>query len=158
MKDMKHRNSPAIAIVLAAALAFPGSMVAAQEKAPTAASKQEVQMRAFANALAVQAATYGAPIVAMYNLRSTVAVGPKAKAPPGTFWRVDATTDSSYRYTNLGGIPASNYTGLLEVKPRGTGCAVTWSASYLSSGQTVRTRAELRTVWANLEPGGNQHA
>ena len=49
--------------------------------------------------------------------------------------RLDATTESSYRYTNLGGIPATQYTGLLEVKPRGTGCAVTWSASYLSSGQ-----------------------
>jgi len=92
-KDMNHRRSPAIAIVLAATLALAGGSVAvAQEKAPTAATKQEVQMRAFANALAVQAATYGAPIVAMYNLRSTVAVGPKAKAPPGTFWRVENIT------------------------------------------------------------------
>ena len=41
----------------------------------------------WADTLAVQGATYGAPIVAMYNLRSTVAVGPDAKAPPGEIWR-----------------------------------------------------------------------
>ena len=43
MNDMNHRRSPAIAIaiVLAAALALAGgSMAAAQEKAPTAATKQ----------------------------------------------------------------------------------------------------------------------
>src|SRR5262245_30872684 len=39
--------------------------------------------------LAVQAATYGAPLVAMYNLRSTVAFGPNAKAQPNTLWRLE---------------------------------------------------------------------
>jgi hypothetical protein len=37
--------------------------------------------------LAVQAVTYADPLVAMYNLRSTVAVGPRPKAPPNDSWR-----------------------------------------------------------------------
>ena len=40
-------------------------------------------IQAWARSLAVQAATYGSAIVGMYNLRDTVAVEPKAKAPPG---------------------------------------------------------------------------
>jgi hypothetical protein len=40
-------------------------------------------------ALALQAATYAAPIVAMYNLRATTSVGPDAKAPPNEIWRID---------------------------------------------------------------------
>ena len=39
--------------------------------------------------LAVQAATYAAPIVAMYNLRATTSVGPDAKVPPNEVWRID---------------------------------------------------------------------
>ena len=39
--------------------------------------------------LALQAATYAVPIVAMYNLRATTAVGPNAKVPPNEIWRVD---------------------------------------------------------------------
>jgi hypothetical protein len=43
--------------------------------------------------LALQAATYAAPIVAMYNLRATTTVGPDAKAPPNQIWRVDGIAD-----------------------------------------------------------------
>jgi hypothetical protein len=50
-------------------------------------SLQEV--RAWAGSLALQAVTYAAPLVAMYNLRSTVALSPKAKARPGDIWRFD---------------------------------------------------------------------
>ena len=39
--------------------------------------------------LAIQAATYGAPIVAMCNLRSSVAVGPDPKTPPNEIWRME---------------------------------------------------------------------
>src|SRR5262245_47324250 len=51
--------------------------------------------------------------------------------------RLDATDNSarSYRYTNIGGIPASDYTGTLEVKPSGTGSSVEWRAQYLGNGQ-----------------------
>jgi hypothetical protein len=39
--------------------------------------------------LALQAATYAVPIVAMYNLRATTSVGPGAKVPPNEIWRID---------------------------------------------------------------------
>ena len=43
--------------------------------------------------LALQAATYAAPIVAMYNLRDTTSVGSSAKAPPNEIWRVSDIAD-----------------------------------------------------------------
>ena len=46
-------------------------------------------MRDWARSLALQGATFATPIVAMYNLRSTVAFGPSAKAAPGTIWNFD---------------------------------------------------------------------
>jgi hypothetical protein len=58
--------------------------------------------------------------------------------------RLDAidTSSRSYRYTNISGIPALDYTGALEVKPSGTGSSVEWRAQYLPNGQgdlVVRT-------------------
>jgi hypothetical protein len=41
------------------------------------------------SALALQAATYAAPIVAMYNLRDSTSVGPHAKVPPNEIWRIE---------------------------------------------------------------------
>ncbi len=55
--------------------------------AETAAA--EALTTTWGRALAIQAATYAAPLVAMYNLRSTVCFGPKAKAPPGTIWKFE---------------------------------------------------------------------
>jgi hypothetical protein len=51
--------------------------------------EQTKAIAAWTATLAVQAATYGAPLVAMYNLRSSVAFGPKAKAAPNTLWRLE---------------------------------------------------------------------
>jgi hypothetical protein len=58
--------------------------------------------------------------------------------------RLDAVDDSSrsYRYSNVSGLPVSNYTGFLAVKPNGTGTSVEWRAQYLAKGQgdvVVRT-------------------
>jgi Polyketide cyclase / dehydrase and lipid transport len=58
--------------------------------------------------------------------------------------RLEAIDNSAryYRYTNIAGIPASNYTGTLEVKPNGAGSSVEWRAQYLADGQgdlVVRT-------------------
>ena len=54
--------------------------------------------------------------------------------------RLDALDNSarSYRYTNIGGIPASDYTGVLEVKPKGVGSSVEWqyAVSAKRSGYT----------------------
>lgn len=51
--------------------------------------------------------------------------------------RLDAIDNSmhSYRYTNIAGIPASDYTGTFQVKPNGTGSIVEWRAQYLGNGQ-----------------------
>src|ERR1039457_4827305 len=75
--------------LFAAAIMACGSVWAQADKkaAPSLPPEQAQLIQAWARSLAVQAATYGSAIVAMYNLRDTVAVGPKAKAPPGTIWK-----------------------------------------------------------------------
>jgi len=51
--------------------------------------------------------------------------------------RLDAVDNAarSYRYTNIAGIPASDYTGIFQVKPYGAGSTVEWRAEYLGNGQ-----------------------
>lgn len=51
--------------------------------------------------------------------------------------RLDAIDNlgRSYRYTNIGGLPVSNYTGMLEVKAKGTGSSVEWRSQFLPNGQ-----------------------
>src|SRR5882672_4114581 len=41
----------------------------------------------------------------------------------------------SMRYTNIAGIAASQYTGTLEVKPKGRGSVAEWRVQYLANGQ-----------------------
>ena len=72
-------------IALSVALALATGPVAAQRKAPSASPEQVKAIENWTYTLAVQAATFAAPLVAMYNLRSTVAVGPKPKALPNTW-------------------------------------------------------------------------
>jgi DNA sulfur modification protein DndE len=45
--------------------------------------------QSWVSGLALQAATYAAPIVAMYNLRDTTSVGRHAKVRPNEIWRVE---------------------------------------------------------------------
>jgi hypothetical protein len=77
--------------------------------------------------------------------------------------RLDAIDESSrsYRYSNISGIPASNYTGTLEVKANGAGSSVSWRARYIASGQgdlAVRTmisalfKAGLDSLKPRFEP------
>ncbi|MGA9011556.1 MAG: DUF1254 domain-containing protein [Acetobacteraceae bacterium] len=61
----------------------------AQEKTQQASPEQAKAIDAWIASLAVQAATYAAPLVAMYNLRNTVAFGDKPKALPGQIWRLE---------------------------------------------------------------------
>ena len=51
--------------------------------------------------------------------------------------RLDVVDNSthSYRYTNIAGIPASDYTGTFQVRPNGAGSTVEWRAQYLGNGQ-----------------------
>jgi hypothetical protein len=58
--------------------------------------------------------------------------------------RLDSVDDStrSYRYTNVSGLPVSNYTGSFGVRTNGEGSSVEWRAQYLADGQgdiVVRT-------------------
>jgi len=41
----------------------------------------------------------------------------------------------SYRYTNISGIPAVDYTGTLDAKPKGSGSSVEWRVQYWADGQ-----------------------
>jgi hypothetical protein len=64
--------------------------------------------------------------------------------------RLDALDNSarSYRYTNIGGIPASDYTGVLEVKPKGVGSSVEWRSQFLPNGPgTLITRTIVATLF-----------
>ena len=51
--------------------------------------EQVKAIKSWTGTLSVQAATNGAPLVAMYNLRATVAFGPKPKALPNQIWRME---------------------------------------------------------------------
>ena len=53
-----------------------------------------------------------------------------------------------YRYTNIGGLPVANYTGTLEVKPKGRGCTVEWRAQFLANNQaTLFVKLTLATLF-----------
>jgi len=51
--------------------------------------------------------------------------------------RLDAidTTQRFYRYTMISGVPATDYTGTLDVKPKGSGSSVEWRVQYWADGQ-----------------------
>src|SRR5262249_11424269 len=47
-----------------------------------------------------------------------------------------------YRYALVAGIPASHYTGVIEVMPKGSGCVAQWQVQFLANNQpdiVVRT-------------------
>lgn len=51
--------------------------------------------------------------------------------------RLEALDNSQrlYRYTSTSGMGARDYTGTLDVKPKGTGCSAEWRVQYLADGQ-----------------------
>jgi hypothetical protein len=54
--------------------------------------------------------------------------------------RLDAidNTRRFFRYTSIAGMPVSHYAGMLEVKPKGSGCVVEWRARFLANHQSDR--------------------
>ena len=61
-----------------------------------------------------------------------------------------------YRYTQLAGIAASQYSGTLEVKPKGSGCVAEWRVQFIANNQPdilVRTMVAtlLKTGLATLK-------
>ena len=73
--------------------------------------------------------------------------------------RLDAVDNAkrSYRYSNVSGIPVSQYTGVLEVKPKGSGSSVEWRAQFLANNQPdlsvkVMVTTLLKTGLESLKP------
>jgi len=67
--------------------------------------------------------------------------------------RLDASDDSqkSYRYSLVSGIQATDYSGTLDVKPKGTGSSVEWSVQFWADGQPDFV---VKTVVSTLEKAG----
>ena len=87
-----RRRVPALVASLFAAAALSVQAQPANSAAPAQPKASPEQVKAIETwtyTLAVQGATYCAPLVAMYNLRSTVAFGPKPKAKPNEIWRLE---------------------------------------------------------------------
>jgi hypothetical protein len=84
MKFKKSRRSM-LALMVIGLTASPAT---AEDKPLRLPPEQVKVIQNWVHSLAVQAATYGAPIVGMYNLRNTVAVGPKPKVAPNELWRL----------------------------------------------------------------------
>lgn len=53
---------------------------------------QSASEDAWTNSLALQVANWGAPLVTMYNMRYSDALGPKPKASPNSIWRMENTS------------------------------------------------------------------
>jgi hypothetical protein len=79
-----------LVLVLSSLTSQPASVHASE--GTTYSPEQVKAIKAWAHSLAVQAATYGSPIVGMYNLRDTVATGPNAKVKPNQLWRLPNIT------------------------------------------------------------------
>jgi Polyketide cyclase / dehydrase and lipid transport/Domain of unknown function (DUF4331) len=72
--------------------------------------------------------------------------------------RLDAVDDVKrfYHYSLVAGVPASHYTGTIEVKPKGSGCVAGWRVNFLANNQpdiVVRTMvsALVRTGLGSLK-------
>jgi hypothetical protein len=86
-----------LALLLACGVASP--VLAQTKKEQAAAAKftpaQAQTLADWSYALAVDAATWGSPVVIMYTLRYNDAVGPKVKAAPNSLWRMENITTPS---------------------------------------------------------------
>lgn len=81
---------PALALGLAAlgAATVPTGLARAADGTAEYSPDQAAAISEWARSLAIQTATFAAPIVGMYNLRQTVATGSDPKAKPGSLWRM----------------------------------------------------------------------
>lgn len=111
-----------LALVVLALLSSP-TWQATTAHAETQAKYSPEQVKSieeWAHSLALQAATFAAPIVGMYNLRQTVATGPDPKAKPGTLWRMpnistpELAKESGYVTPNVNTIYGFGFMDLSE--------------------------------------------
>jgi hypothetical protein len=69
---------------------LPSAAAFSEEECPDPTAKSNATgTEAWLSSLALQAATYAAPIVAMYNLRDTTSVGAGSKVAPNEIWRME---------------------------------------------------------------------
>ena len=64
--------------------------------------------------------------------------------------RLEAIGNSGrfYQYANIAGLPVTDYTGMLSVKPRGAGSSVEWRAQFLPNGPgTLITKTIVSTLF-----------
>ena len=73
-------------LALGVAACMNPSVTRAQEPLPPAQARA---IETIVRTLSIEAATYCAPIVAMYNLRYSIAFAPGARSKPGEIWRFD---------------------------------------------------------------------
>jgi len=89
---MKHTiRACFISFAFLAALGLVAGPVAAEPKAQIP-PEQAKALEDWSYSLAVQAATWGSPVVIMYALRNNDAMGPNPKAPPNSIWRMENTS------------------------------------------------------------------
>jgi hypothetical protein len=81
-----------MSFALIAVLALVAGSAAAQQQPAKYSPAQAKSLDEWSYALALNAATWGSPIVTMYALRYNDAVGPKPKAVPNTIWRMENTS------------------------------------------------------------------
>jgi hypothetical protein len=63
--------------------------------------------------------------------------------------RLDAIDDANrfYRYMLVAGVPASHYIGMIDVKPKGSGCIAGWRVDFLANNQPdIVVRAMVSTL------------
>jgi hypothetical protein len=80
-----------MSFALIVVLALVAGSAAAQQRANYSPA-QAKSLDEWSYALALNAATWGSPIVTMYALRYNDAVGPKPKAVPNSIWRMENTS------------------------------------------------------------------
>jgi len=79
-----RKPSRRAALIIAAAVWSASPALAAETPPPP---EQGQAVASLGKSLSMQAATYCAPIVAMYNLRYSISFAPTAKSKPGEIWR-----------------------------------------------------------------------
>jgi len=75
-------------VLFLAAIVLMGSCIASSFAANTNPIQEKV-LKEWSYSLALQAATWGSPLVIMYSLRYNDALGPNAKAKPNDIWRME---------------------------------------------------------------------
>src|SRR5215813_3636874 len=91
-RDLLLRSAAGVA---AAGIAVGTPIHSVHAQTAKLAPQQARTLEDWSYALAVDAATWGGPVVIMYALRNNDAVGPKVKAAPNNLWRMENITTPS---------------------------------------------------------------